>query len=119
MAQKTRTREIDIVDKGGAFHTFFKKLTGDVAEFDFEGLSALRKLLSNERARMLYVLKMKKPRSLYELAKQLKRDFKSVRDDVTLLERFGFIEMTAEKTGKRQRLKPTIIVDSVTIRIKV
>ncbi|HLC53188.1 MAG TPA: ArsR family transcriptional regulator [Candidatus Nanoarchaeia archaeon] len=119
MAQKTKTREITIVDKGGAFNTFFRKLTGEEREYDFEGLSALRKLLSNERARLLHAIKVKHPKSLYELAKLVGRDFKSVQEDMHLLERFGFIEMVAEKTGKRRRLKPNIVVDTITIHIKI
>ena len=119
MASKTKTREINIVDKGGTFNMFFRKLTGDEKEYDFEGLSALRKLLSNERARILHAIKTKNPKSLYELSKIVKRDFKSVSEDIKLLERFGFIEMTAEKTGKRERLRPKVVVDTVTIHIKI
>ncbi|MBS3089387.1 winged helix DNA-binding protein [Candidatus Pacearchaeota archaeon] len=119
MAQKTRTREINIVDKGGTFNTFFRKLTGDEHEYDFEGLEMLRKLLSNERARVLHTIKYQNPRSLYELAKYLKRDFKSVSDDIKLLERFGFVEMVSERTGKRERLHPTLVVERLIINIKI
>ena len=119
MAKKTKTREITIVEEGGAFNTFFKKFTGDSKAYDFEGLSALRKLLSNQKARLLHTLKVEKPKSIYALAKILGRDFKSVSDDIKLLERFGFIEMVAEKTGKRERLRPILSVDSVYISLKV
>src|SRR3989344_1209021 len=113
MASKTKVREINIVDKGGAFNAFFSRLAGD-KEYDFEGISLLRKLLSNERARLLHTIKTRHPKSIYELAKLLQRDFKSVSDDIKLLERFGFIEMVSEKTGNRERLKPLIIADRVT-----
>ena len=53
------------------------------------------------------------------LARILSRDFKSVSDDIKLLERFGFIELVSERTGKRKRLKPVIIIDQVTINVKV
>ena len=115
MARKSKTRDITITERGG----FFRKLSGDKKEYDFEGISAFRRLISNEKARLLNVVKVKKPKSLYELAKILKRDFKSVRDDVKLLERFGFLDMIAEKSGKRKRLKPVIVVDSILVRIKV
>lgn len=118
MAQKTKTREIDIVDKGGAFNTFFKRFTGEEKEYDFEGIDSLRKLLSNEKARIIHTLKIKNPKSIYELAKILKRDFSSVSEDIKLLQRFGFIEMIAEKTGKRSRLKPILSVDSINIKIR-
>lgn len=119
MAAKIKTREINIVEESGAFTTFFKRFTGEKSEFDFEGISTLRKLLSNERARMLHVLKLKKPSSLYSLAKMLSRDFKSVSNDIKLLERFGFIEMIAEKTGKRNRLRPILAVNEIHIKLKI
>lgn len=119
MASKSKTREITIVDESGAFSSFFKKLTGDSKDYDFEGLSALRKLLSNEKARLLHVIKTKKPNSIYSLAKILDRDFKSVNEDIKLLQRFGMIEMISEHTGKRERLKPLLVIDTLTINIKI
>ncbi len=119
MAQKTKTREIFIVDKSGTFNTFFKKWTSNDEEYDFEGLTSLRRLLSNEKAKILHVIKEKKPNSIYNLAKILKRDFKAVSTDIKLLERFGFIDMVSEKTGKRERLKPVLVVDSILISIKL
>lgn len=118
MAEKSKTREITIIDEEGVFGTFFKRFTGE-REYDFEGISALRKLLSNEKARLLHTLKTKKPGSLYELAKILGRDFKSVSDDIKLLEKFGFVEMIAEKTGKRERLRPMLVIDSINLKIKI
>lgn len=119
MASKTKTREITIVDNEGAFSVFFKKLATDNQLYDFDGLAALRRLLSNERAKMLHVLKAEKPNSIYGLAKKLGRDFKSVSDDIKLLERFGFVDMVAEKTGKRSRLKPSLAVSSINIVMKI
>ncbi len=119
MAKQEKTRDIDIVDESGAFSTFFRRMTGEQASYDFEGIIALRKLLSNEKAKILHTLKIKKPSSIYELAKILKRDFKSVNDDIKLLERFGFIDLIAEKTGKRERLRPVLVVNSIHINIKI
>ena len=116
---RTRTREITIVADKGAFSTFFKRFSGSKKDYDFEGLTALRNLLSNEKARILHIIKIKKPGSIYALARILKRDFKSVSDDIKLLERFGFIELISEKTGKRDRLRPLIVVDSINIEIRV
>jgi predicted transcriptional regulator len=118
MAEKSKTREITIVEEGGAFSTFFKKFKTEKEDFDFGGLATLRKLISNEKARLLNVVKNKKPGSIYELAKILKRDFKSVSEDVKMLGSFGFIDMIAEKTGKRERLRPILAVDSMYIHVK-
>ena len=119
MASKTKTRQITLVGDKGTFTTLFKKFSGEKKDYDFEGLGALRKLISNEKARILHVIKNKNPKSIYDLAKILQRDFKSVNDDVKLLERFGFLDFISEKTGKRQRLRPIIVIDSMNIEIKI
>src|SRR3989338_3370679 len=117
MAQKNRVREITITDDRGAFTSFFKKITWDRSDFNLEGLSALRSLLSNEKARMIHVIKTRNPISIYDLAKMLQRDFKSVCEDINLLEEFGFIDLIKENTGKRKRLKPIVIIDILKIEI--
>ena len=115
---KSKVREITITQSKGAF-SIFKKAGTSKKDYDFEGLSVLRKLLSNEKARILHTIKSQSPGSIYDLAKKLGRSFKSVSDDVKLLERLGFIELIEEKTKKRIRHKPVIVVDTITIHIKV
>ena len=115
---KSKTREITIKESKGAF-SLFKKSGLSKKEFDFDGILALRQLLSNEKARVLHAIKHDKPNSIYNLAKKLERGFKAVNDDVKLLERFGFIELTEEKTKNRKRLRPEIVVDTITINIKI
>ena len=115
---KTKTREITITDSQTGF-SIFKKSSFSKQDFDFSGISALRQLLSNEKARILNAIKHRKPSSIYELAKMLNRGFKSVNDDIKLLERFGFIELTEEKTKNRVRHKPEIVVDSMTIHFRI
>ncbi len=117
MAKKTKTRQITLINEKGTFSSLFKRFSGD--SYDFEGLSALRNLLSNEKARMLHIIKTKSPKSIYDLAKILGRDFKSVSDDVKLLQRFGFLDLVEEKTGKRARLKPVISVDTLNIEVRI
>ena len=113
---KTKTRYVDInVNKGG----FVSKLIGGDKSHDFSDVKLLRNLLSNEKARILYALKSKNPKSIYALAKLLGRDFKSVREDIKVLERFGFIEFHAEKKGKRESLMPVLIIDKLQIIIDV
>ncbi len=118
MAEKSKTREITITDDSGTFNTFWRRITSN-KEYDFGGLALFRKIISNEKAKLMHVIKTKKPKSVYELAKMLERDFKSVREDVKLLEEFGFINMLAEKTGKRDRHRPILVVDSMHVHIKL
>ncbi len=111
-------REINIREQKGAF-SLFKKSAKGKEEYDFSGIQALRQLLSNEKARLLDVIKTKKPSSLYDLAKHLNRSFKSVYDDVKILERFGFIEIIEDKVNNRTRHKPQLITDTITIHLKI
>lgn len=114
----TKTREITITQTKGTF-SLFKKSGIAKQDYDFEGVSALRHLLSNEKARILHAIKTESPGSIYELAKKLGRGFKSVLDDVTLLQRFGFIEITEEKTKNRVRHKPVLTADTITINLRI
>ncbi len=115
---KTKVREITIKESKGTF-SFVKSKKDSKEDYDFSGLAALRNLLTNEKARMLCVIKNNKPESLYELAKILGRNFKAVLDDVKLLERFGFIDLIEEKHNNRIRHKPVISTTSVTIHINI
>jgi len=116
MAEKTRI--IEVYEKGGTFSSVFRKFAGSKSDYNKSDMSLLRKLLSNEKARMLNVIKVKKPKSLYELAKFLERDFKTVRDDVMILKKFGFLDLIEEKSGKRKTHKPVITATTVNIVIR-
>jgi len=114
----SKTREITIKESKGIF-SILKDKQISKSDYNFEGLSALRQLLNNEKARMLHVIKTQEPNSIYELAKKLKRNFKPVFEDIKLLERFGFIELIEEKTKNRIRHKPEIAVDKINIEVSI
>ncbi len=118
MAQKSKTKTL-YVDINANKDNFVSRLIGEKKTHDFSDVKLLRNLLSNEKSRILYLLKHKKPTSIYALAKLLGRDFKSVRDDVRVLERFGLIEFHSEKVGKRESLKPVLVADKLQIIINV
>ena len=115
---KTKIREITITESKGTFHIFKKSKTSK-QDYDFSGVLALRQLLSNEKARILSVIKNEKPVSIYDLSKKLNRGFKSVNDDIKLLQRFGFVELVEEKTKNRIRHKPEIVIDTITINVRI
>jgi predicted transcriptional regulator len=112
------TREITIKESKGTF-ALFKKSSKEKEDYDFSGISALRQLLNKEKARILETIKTDKPSSLYDLAKKLGRNFKSVYQDVKLLERFGFVELREEKTKNRIRHRPVLANNSITIHIQL
>jgi predicted transcriptional regulator len=64
------------------------------------------------------MIKTKKPRSLYHLARLLGRDFKAVSKDVSLLEKFGFIDFHRGKTGKREAKVPVLAIDQLNIVVE-
>lgn len=118
MAQKSKTKTL-YVDINVNKDNFVSRLIGSKKAHDFSDVKLLRNLLSNEKSRILYILRHEQPSSIYALAKMLGRDFKSVREDVKTLERFGFIEFHAEKVGKRESLKPILIANKLQIIINV
>lgn len=88
-------------------------------EFGSEDVELLRRLLTNEKSRIIYFLKKKKPHSIYHLAKLLNRDFKSVYTDLKVLERFGLIEFESERKGRRESLTPVFLYDEIQLIIEV
>lgn len=118
-----KTREITLFQEKGTFSIFKKlprkKQEKQTEEYDFSGVAVLRKLLSNEKARILHTIKTQSPSSIYDLAKKLGRNFKSVSDDVRILEKFGFIELIDENVNGRQRKKPIITTDMITINFRI
>ncbi|MCL5730400.1 MAG: hypothetical protein M1165_02435 [Candidatus Pacearchaeota archaeon] len=115
---KEKTIEISIIQSKGAF-SLFKKQHSSRRGYTFTDLSSIRHVLSNEKARMLDVIKNENPLSIYDLAKKLGRGFKSVSDDVHLLKKFGFVILKEQKTKNRKRLRPMIVVDSLVIHFNL
>ena len=117
MPGKKKVRIVNLYIKPGTFAYIFRRLAGQKQEYDFSDLSDLRKILSNEKARIMNIIKMKKPNSIYHLAKLLGRDFKSVIQDVKVLERFGLLELKLSSKGKRKVLVPKVAIDTLQINI--
>ena len=119
MAEKRiKVRTITLNSEQGAFNAILSRFRGDKKK-EYSDISMIRSLFTNEKARMLHVLKTKQPNSIYELAKLLGRDFKSVRLDIAVLEEFGFVEMMPIHKGKRQKLKPLLVLDQLKINIEL
>src|SRR3989344_4730427 len=113
MAEKTRI--IDVYEKGGTFSSVFRRFKTEKKDYNYSDLTSLRQLLSNEKARLLHIIKIKQPSSMYQLAKFLGRDFKTVREDILLLKKFGFIDLIQEKKGNRRTHRPVITATNLNI----
>lgn len=111
MAKEIKKISINITEKGGTFSLFRSK--------KYPGVATVRQLLSNEKAKLLHIIKTKQPESIYKLAKLLGRDFKAVRHDIRILEQFGFIELISSHKQGRERLKPIVDADQVIITINL
>lgn len=124
MAKKLKGVKKVVVKLGGEeksfFTTVFRPLPFQPGEPEFS-VKQFRQLLSDEKARIMHVLRMKKPRSLYALAKLLGRDFKAVRQDTKLLEKFGLIRLVSEfdKKARKKRLRPVLDADKLLVRIEI
>jgi predicted transcriptional regulator len=84
----------------------------------FENIEAMRKILSEERLRILKTIKKEHPKSIYELAKILNRDIKNTFDDVQFLARIGLIELKKTKEG-REKTVPRVNYDRILLEIPV
>ena len=116
---KKNTKTIKITATPTKFTSLFNRLRGEKTENEFSEITELRSLLTNEKAKILYAIRANKPSSIYNLSKILKRDFKSIRQDILVLERFGFIKLEKNVKGNRKSLKPVLIIDSLTINFEV
>ena len=117
MAKTTKSITITLSENEGTFSTLFNRFKGKKS-FSSE-VSNLRQLFSDERARLIHTIKTKKPDSIYELAKILGRDFKAVRQDIRLLEQFGLLELISSIKQGRERLRPVIDIDQLSITINL
>ncbi|MGC9309159.1 MAG: hypothetical protein ACP5D2_00500 [Candidatus Nanoarchaeia archaeon] len=112
--KKIKKRDLNISVKKGNFVTKFMSKKPKQSD-----ISLLRSLLSKEKARLLYTLKNKQPASIYALARLLERDFKSVREDLLLLQEFELISFKQVKKGKRKSLQPYLIAEKLDISLHI
>jgi predicted transcriptional regulator len=84
-----------------------------------ESLEAARSMLSRERLRLLSEVKRKKPSSLYQLAKQLGKDMKTVHTDASMLSKFGLLSLDKHVESGKVCLRPTVTHRKITLEIAV
>ncbi|WP_333655659.1 HVO_A0114 family putative DNA-binding protein [Dissulfurispira sp.] len=83
-----------------------------------ESLETMRKVLTEERLRILKTIKKDHPQSIYELAKILHRNVKNTFDDVQFLAQMGLIELKKTKDG-REKTTPFVNYDRILLEIPV
>lgn len=81
-------------------------------------IKRVKQLLSKEKIRILYTIKENKPKSVYELAKLLKRNFKAVRQDLKVLEDLGLVSLKTEKVKNRLCSRPMLQATRINFSIE-
>jgi predicted transcriptional regulator len=84
----------------------------------FENIETMRKVLTEERLRILKAIKKDRPSSIYALAKLLRRDTKNTFDDVHYLAQAGLISLK-KKTEGREATTPVVDYDKIVLEISV
>ena len=84
----------------------------------FESIDGLRNVLTTRRLELLSIVKHRKPQSIYELSKLLKRDLKSVNTDLKVLKDNDFIELQKIDEG-RHRSIPRVNFENIKITVNV
>ncbi len=86
----------------------------------FTSIEAARSLLTPNRLALLRAVRSKRPGSIYELAKTVRRDLKNVQDDLRLLETHGLIRMTnVSRSSKRRARVPQALFDEIELKIAI
>jgi len=84
----------------------------------FASFEAMRKVLTEERLRILKTIRKNHPQSIYELAKLLHRDIKNTFNDVKFLADAGLIELKKTKDG-REKTTPMVNYEKILLEIPV
>jgi predicted transcriptional regulator len=84
----------------------------------FDSIDTMRNALTNNRLLILKTIRKDNPRSIYELAKILHRDLKSVNQDLRILSEIGLV--TLEKVeAERKRVVPHVHYGKILLEIPV
>ncbi len=87
----------------------------------FETVDAFRSFFTEKRIELLKAIRHQNPKSVYELAKIVKRDLKSVRTDLKKLTQYGVVRTKKKKanTPKGYKRVPYVEFDRITFEMAV
>jgi predicted transcriptional regulator len=84
----------------------------------FVSVEAMRSVLTEPRLTLLHVIRTHRPRSIAELAKLVRRDFKNVYHDLKMLADLGLVHL--EQGSKlRDQVIPTVTYERIQFEIAV
>lgn len=83
----------------------------------FGTVESFRQFFTAKRLELLKVIKHRNPKSIYELAKLTKRDFKSVMTDIRILEKYNMIDTKKIAIKGGYKVKPIFDYDKLSVEI--
>ncbi len=84
-----------------------------------ESIDAARRLMTNERLKMLSEVKKSRPNSLYSLAKLLKKDIKTVSTDAGILSKAGLLSLENYREGKKTKVRPRVSMSKISFELAI
>ena len=84
----------------------------------FNNIDIMRKVLTNKRLGLIKAIKKYKPKSIYQLAKIVKRDSKSVNLDLKILSNLGMVDLKSEEKG-RENIVPKVDYEEIDVAIAI
>ncbi len=85
----------------------------------FGSVESFREFFTPKRIELLQIIRQRRPKSIYELAKLTNRELKSVVVDIKILEKYGLIDTkkVAVKGKTGYRVVPSFNYDKLTVDI--
>jgi predicted transcriptional regulator len=85
-----------------------KRLIQPKSKIYFESVNGFRNFMTVQKVEILSVIAVREPKTIYEVAKMVDRDFAAVLRDCTALEVTGFIKLRETNNAKRSK-KPVLV----------
>ncbi len=109
--KKKVNEELELIQTG-------KLKTMKEDSISFQSLEQLRKYLTPKRLELVRIIRYKKPKSIYELAKFANRTPENVNSDIKLLKNMGFVQISKVK-NIRKKIVPSVNYDSMSLEINI
>src|SRR3989338_48787 len=94
------------------------KLVKKKESISFSNIDIMRKVLTNKRLELIRAIKKYKPKSIYQLAKIVKRDSKSVNIDLKILSNLGMVDLKSKEKG-RENIVPSVDYEEIDVAIAI
>ena len=83
----------------------------------FESFEAVRAFLTDARLTLWRTIRDKKPSSITELARMVKRNYSDVHEDLRILKLVGLVSLKRPPKSKTRALKPVSLADKLSVEV--